>query len=469
MEAGKEVEDQTLKMDATPEVGLRVERLNERLARYIPPRETWTPADVAVHTPIDLCRVPIDEARAMQLEAITYSFTRHYTLNHFYRKYCEMQGVTPDDIRTYADLEKIPLIPDLTFKQHPSGEDFAHWIANIYTGELPKVVIEGANPTFDDVINAFNAAGMMVAYSSGTSGRHTVIPRDMRTYLTQQYADSKLRTCLFDSMAVDHYLLLFPKPTQTNLWIGKVMNVKSEMYNDLHFALDFEISADLTLKAMTDTDTPRRAPPAEKRQRKIVEIAIKWLEHYEKTSDTIRIEGLPFMLVQIMDTLEREGKRFEFGDRGMVGTGGGWKISEDKRVSSADFRKRVEEVLGIPQARCSDVYAMIEANAIMNTCPEGHYFHIPYTWFKPLVLDKSLMPAGYGEWGRFAFLDALAGSYPGFIITGDQVRMLEHCPVCDRPGPVLEPEVKRAPSVEMRGCAEEMRRVLAQDFEGDKK
>ncbi|MGZ4853211.1 MAG: hypothetical protein ACXV3D_08530 [Halobacteriota archaeon] len=42
MEAGKEVEDQTLKMDATTEVGLRVARLNERLARYIPPREAWT-------------------------------------------------------------------------------------------------------------------------------------------------------------------------------------------------------------------------------------------------------------------------------------------------------------------------------------------------------------------------------------------------------------------------------------------
>ena len=165
-----------------------------------------------------------------------------------------------------------------------------------------------------------------------------------------------------------------------------------------------------------------------------------------------------------MNTLEREGKRFEFGERGRVGTGGGWKISEDKRVPYADFRKRVEDVLGIPETRCVDVYAMIEMTGIMNTCSEGHYFHIPYTWFKPLVLDKSLMPAGYGESGRFAFLDALAGSYPGFIITGDQVRMLEHCPVCDRPGPVLEPEVQRAPSVEMRGCAEEVRRVLAQDF-----
>ncbi|HYC19660.1 MAG TPA: hypothetical protein VEF35_03440 [Candidatus Bathyarchaeia archaeon] len=466
MEARKaETKNLMFSIDTPGEIEDRVKRLDERLARYIPPRETWTPADEAVHTPIDLYRVPMEEARKMQLRAIRYTFARHYRLNDFYHKYCEMQGVTPDDIRTNDDLEKIPLIPDLTFKQHPSGEDFAHWIANIFTGELPTVVIESANPTFDDVINAFNAAGMMVAYSSGTSGRHTVIPRDMRTFCANQYADSKLKSCLFDHMAVDHFLLLFPKPSKTNLWIGKVMAGKSVLYNDLNFALDFEISADLTLKAMTEEEHPGRAPSsAEERQRKIVEVTIKWLERYEKTTDTIGLEGAPFMLVQIMDTLEREGKRFEFGERGMVTTGGGWKINEDKRISASDFRRRVADVFGIPETRCLEVYGMIESNGPINTCPEGHYFHLPHTWVKPLVLDRSFTPVGYGEWGRFAFLDSLAYSYPGFIITGDQVRMLEHCPICDRPGSVLEPEVQRAPSVEMRGCAEEVRRVLAQDF-----
>jgi long-chain-fatty-acid---luciferin-component ligase len=454
-----------LSIDAPTEIEDRIKRLNERLARYIPPRETWTPAEEALHTPIDLYRVPIDEAKAMQLKAITYAFTRHYTLNDFYRKYCDMRGVIPDDVKTYDDLEKIPLIPDLTFKQHPSGEDFAHWIANIFTGELPTVVIDRANLTFDDVINAFNAAGLLVAYSSGTSGRHSVIPRDMRTYLNQQYAKSKLKSCVIDSIAADHFLSFYPSPTQTNSWIGKIGGVRSEMYNDLHFALDFHISADLTLKAMTDTDRPGRAPPsAEERLRIIIKTAIKLLERYEKTTDIIGLEGPPFLILELMDTIEREGKRFEFGERGLILTGGGWKINENKRVPYADIRKRIKEVLGIPETRCIDAYTMIEGNATMNTCPEGHYFHIPYTWFKPLVLDRSLMPAGYGEWGRFAFLDALAGSYPGFIITGDQVRMLEHCPVCDRPGPVLEPEVRRAPSAEMRGCAEELRRILAQDF-----
>ena len=107
---------------------------------------------------------------------------------------------------------------------------------------------------------------------------------------------------------------------------------------------------------------------------------------------------------------------------------------------------------------------MVEGNGFMVQCPEGHYLHVPYTFFKPVVLRNDLTPAGYGESGRFAYLDALAESYSGFVITGDQVRMLEHCPVCDRPGPVLEPEIHRAQGGEVRGCAEELRRTVASDF-----
>ena len=219
-----DTKNRTLSNDAQAEMEDRIRRLNERLARYIPPRESWTPAEEALYSPTDIYRVPADEARAMQLKAIKYAFTRHYTLNDFYHKYCEMRGVTPDDIRTSDDLAKIPLIPDLTFKQHPSGEDFAHWITNIYTGELPTVVIESANPTFDDVINAFNAAGMVVMYSSGTSGRHTVLPRDMKTYMHQQYALAKTRTCMYDTMAIDHLLSYGPiqhRPTWplANQWL----------------------------------------------------------------------------------------------------------------------------------------------------------------------------------------------------------------------------------------------------------
>ena len=93
--------------------------------------------------------------------------------------------------------------------------------------------------------------------------------------------------------------------------------------------------------------------------------------------------------------------------------------------------------------------------------PEGHYLHIPITYLHPMVIDKDMNPVDYEEYGRFAFLDGTAYSYPGFIVSGDRVRMLERCPVCDRPGPVLEPEIKRAKGEEVRGCAEEVRRMLS--------
>src|SRR5659263_584900 len=399
MEGAIEAQEQTLRIDAPTEVGLRVAKLNERLARYIPPREAWTPVDEALFGQIDLYRAPLEEARAMQLKAITYAFTRHYNNNSFYHEYCTTRGVSPSDIKTVDDLFKIPLIPDLTFKQYPEGKDFARWIGSVFTGDLPKVVIKGSNPTFDEVINAFNASGMAVTYSSGTSGRFTFIPRDQKTFSAGQYglAKSVINMWAGDLFKTDGYLLL-PNPEKTNVFVGKVTSVYFDMVNDVQMAIDRELTTKDIQTAMS---------------------------------------------------------------------GGGWKVRENIRLPVKDFRRQVYDVLGIPEASCLDLYGMVEGNGWMVQCPEGHYLHLPYTYYKPFVLDEDLMPTGYGESGRFAYLDALAESYPGFIITGDQVRMYEHCPVCNRPGPVLEPEIHRAKGEEVRGCAEEVRRALTRNFSVD--
>jgi long-chain-fatty-acid---luciferin-component ligase len=453
-------------LDTSTKIKHQIEKLNQHLARYIPPPATWTPAEEALFSASDFLRVSVDQARATQLKSIRYAFSRHYNLNSFYRKYCDEKGVTPADVKTYDDLGKIPLIPDATFKQHPSGKGFAYWLTVIFTGDLPKVTIKGANPSFDDVINAFNAAGLIVTHSSGTSGRYTVLPRDVRTLLDFQYSIAKLTVCLADDLSIHHTLSLMPKKSQSgHMTIAYTTAYISELYDDVRNPLDFQISADMTLKAMTAEKQEPAAASAGERMRKTVENTIKWLERYEKTTDTLRLLGPPVLIFELLGELERQGRRFEFGERGMVMTGGGWKVSADPDISSV-FRKRVEETLGIPETRCVDLYGMSEMNTMAYTCPEGHYFHIPYTWLKPMVLDKNLAPAGYGERGRFAFLDGLGASYPGFIIGGDEVRMRERCPVCDVPGPVLDPEIKRAKGEELRGCTEVLSRVFAQTLQG---
>ena len=130
-------------------------------------------------------------------------------LTAFIMRYCTTRGVSPGDIKTVDDLFKIPLIPDLTFKQYPEGKDFARWIARVFTGDLPKVVIKGSHPTFDQVISGFNASGLAVTYSSGTSGRFTFIPRDQKTFLAGQYglAKSVINMWAGDLFQTDGYLL----------------------------------------------------------------------------------------------------------------------------------------------------------------------------------------------------------------------------------------------------------------------
>jgi Acyl-protein synthetase, LuxE. len=156
--------------------------------------------------------------------------------------------------------------------------------------------------------------------------------------------------------------------------------------------------------------------------------------------------------------MEDVGLTFNFED-GITVTGGGWKTEEGRSIPPDKFRKRVRDNFGIPEENCRDLYGMNESNLITFTC-EGHYRHTLHSLLYPIVLDEKMEPVGFGEYGRYAFLDPLANSYPGFIVTGDRVKLMEHCPECNRPGPVIGPDVPRMPGSEGRGCAITMGKML---------
>jgi hypothetical protein len=81
-----------------------------------------------------------------------------------------------------------------------------------------------------------------------------------------------------------------------------------------------------------------------------------------------------------------------------------------------------------------------------------------------MVLGEDLKPLGYGQYGRFAFLDPLPDSFPGFFITGDRVKMMESCPVCDRVGPVIESDVSRMQGAEGKGCSAIMADMMVNEI-----
>ena len=123
-----------------------INKFDGLMEKYIPSKSAWTPADEALYGPLDLFRVPLEEAREMQLRSIRYSFTHHYENNKVYRNLCQKHGFAPAHIQTTADLEKIPMVPDSFFKDYPSGREFALWLGNIFTGDLPRISRESIRP-----------------------------------------------------------------------------------------------------------------------------------------------------------------------------------------------------------------------------------------------------------------------------------------------------------------------------------
>ena len=187
------------------------------------------------------------------------------------------------------------------------------------------------------------------------------------------------------------------------------------------------------------------------------------LENLDKTGEQLYIASPPFQIYSIMLKMKERGIKLNLGEsNSFLITGGGWKIFESRKVSEMEFSKMAEDILGIPSRRYTDLYGMSEMNGGAVSC-EGRYKHV-LPWIHPMVLDDNQGHLGFDEWGRFAFLDPVANSYPGFIITGDKVKLLEKCPVCEKTGFVLEPDITRMAGAEAKGCANLMRGLMAEQF-----
>jgi phenylacetate-coenzyme A ligase PaaK-like adenylate-forming protein len=442
----------------------------ERLGKLTPPKEQWTPVDTALHTP-ETFFLKYSKAQEYLFPAIRHTFKHHYENNFLYHRVCEVNGVTPEIITKQQDVKKIPLLPDAFFKDYPDGRRFLHWLKTIFTGALPKPVFKSTNPSHDEIIEEFNKKGTNIMFTSGTSGRFSFIPRDTRSWNRVKYSAMRSVIELMDYDPTDQVILLIPDPRQTNLTIASLFGIAYDLYDpaNIHVALDMKITTqflrmqrDETIGLSEKIKAKALSTISPLVQRNSDLRIIHLLEHIQQTGKRVNIAGPPFWLDRILDRMKKEGKSVHLPESQIL-TGGGWKAEENKRLPEEAFREKVEETLGIPQERYHDVYAMSECSSVFLSC-EGHYKHIPPV-VVPLVLDEDLNQLGYEQVGRFAFIDPLPNSYPGFIITGDRVKILERCPKCHREGPVLDVEVTRMPGFEGRGCAAVMAELMKQDGE----
>jgi hypothetical protein len=152
------------------------------------------------------------------------------------------------------------------------------------------------------------------------------------------------------------------------------------------------------------------------------------------TGQRVFLYGPPHQLLRLVRTVAATGRPVSAPAGSVVLCCGGWQGHGGAAVPADVLTALVREQLGVPELL--EAYSMIELNTALLRCHAGR-FHVP-PLVAPYVLDPALRPiTRRPARGRFAFLDPLARTYPGFLASGDDVTLHDDpCP-CGLTGPSL--------------------------------
>lgn len=445
--------------------GVLWKRTNEIFGK---PKENWKTIDHMIYG-VDNYFNEQKNNYGTREKAIIEAFNFHYKNNLFYNQFCKHRKISNNDIKSEKDFTKIPLLPDTFFKDYPSEkpEDIYKWLYQVSSVEIGEYDFKGKK--LQQLLEwAEGRLKGIVLHSSGTSGKFSIMFRDEDTM--KRLFHMILKLIIFHITDInDNLHLVYPGPTKTFLAMGHALGTASKIFDDEH--KHFLTSRSLNMEIVKLMSTGKAENFKQKLEMKLIQKAMKkgqyniidLLQNIMKKNEQIVLVSFPFQVWDLMNIMENEGISLNLGDtNSFLLTAGGWKIYSSRKVTEDEFANRVEKVLGISKENYRDAYGMSEMNGLALSC-EKRYKHL-VDWIYPMILNEEMEPLGYNEFGRFAFLDPAGFGYPGFIISGDRVKLHEKCPKCDKSGIVFESDISRMKGAEGRGCGNLMRELITEEI-----
>jgi hypothetical protein len=435
-------------------------------------------------------RVDEAAARAVRQAAICANHRHYYDRIPIYRTLATQAGISAE--ATIEEIGREMMSTDHIFKSYPQahldGNDFAamnRWLRQVFDRPV-EADVDGVE-SVDGWLERLQAAGIHTVFSSGTSGHISFVPRDAYTWsqltgLSTSYiplfqmrqgiarawerfaARSAARmmsprgfTQFFQRHGLrsfDGFFLSFSGGTQGTQVVGQVL---ARMVGRATFLFDLQLSA-TAVRALV------RGPASEQEQRladAFLEATVqRRVEHYRRLLAAMRasvkarrralVFGAPFMLKEFCDWLVAAGEDLTLPPGSMLFHGGGWKSFEGDRIDEPALLALVEQATGITAGNVSEGYSMTEAQVVYPRCREGR-FHIPPITETVIFDDALELLEGDDGYGALGFLDPFAACYPGFIITGDNVRRrADQCP-CGVSGVTIT-DIGRVAGREVKGC-----------------
>ena len=344
--------------------------------------------------PFSLTKEKKDNYLTQELTKLTLYHREHC---RYYRKMTDAIGFDPAAIRHYADL---PHLPVTLFKE-------------LRLSSLPE-----------------EEADYKTVTSSGTSSqKRSQIILDADTRTQQQIALTKIGSSFLGGRRMPYLVIDCPSTIHSrNNFSARTSGIIGFSIFGTHrtFALRDDMSLDL-------------------------EAVRNFLEQYG--GSRFLIFGFTFMVWEyFLRVLEKENIRLDCSNAILL-HGGGWKKMQDKAVSKAEYKDRLQKACGI--SHVLEYYGMAEqTGSIFFECECGHLHCSDYSGIL-FRRPEDFSLCGIGEPGLIQVMSLLPKSYPGHnLLTEDEGRLLgvDDCP-CGRAGEYFE-VIGRVRNAELRGCSD---------------
>jgi phenylacetate-coenzyme A ligase PaaK-like adenylate-forming protein len=347
------------------------------------------PDAVALSEVQKLCDLQLPYESSPENDALFMSAQRQITQWHqekspMYRNLLKQAGFEVSQLQTLADLEKLPVVPAASFKEHeilsiPRDQVHVHLTSSGTTGQKSQIFFD--------------------AWSLGSA--QAMLDRIMDHYHWIQPAQ-KVR-----------YLLYTYEP-QENMKLGT-------SFTD-HYLCKYAPADAVFYALRNDGNGGHEFDPFG---------CLEFLQRAAVDQVPLRIFGFPAFLYFTLKRQQSLGvKPFRLHPDSLVFLGGGWKGHADKAIDKFQFYDELSEWMGFQDQRLKDGFGSVEHCIPYVECSR-HHLHVP-VYSRILIRDfRTMKSLGYGQKGFLQFVSPYITSVPAHSVLMGDVATLHPSTSCD--------------------------------------
>ena len=412
----------------------------------------------------DLFAIPREEREKLQLEAVRINFARMRDRVPALKKLADRQGVEQidqlEDVLPVCFDHRVLKNYPISIIENRNFPKLTSWLNKLTAHDLTRVDLTGLQ-TIEEWLQRLEAFGMLVTYSSGTTGKLSFVPRSMDELGPWKYNYFNVnRAC----NGVDGWTTKLPTffpgyrgGHQTMLKMMSLFNMEMAGGPQNYFTLyDTHIPADLMalsgrLQSAEDKGEiaqlgldpallEQRQKMLEQGRRREQDMEIwfsKLIEEFR--GQQVKIGGTFADLYRVARAGLDKGVRCEFAPGSVLMGGGGMKGYKD---APDDWEEQVKYFFGVE--KLGNMYGFSECTGTAPMCDHGYFHFLPYTVPMLMDADGNALPREGVQTGRLTLVDPIPTSYWGGFTSGDEVTIHweDDCP-CGWKGPRAEKTIRR--------------------------